>query len=226
MKEANIPKEKHFKLSITNYFPLAKTKKVTYYIIKKNYIKMEEIEAQMKKRLLRYNQIASSVLIFTSIIVLQTNAIYAKDYERKKIDSISAKTGISSLTEFEDMSELKITTPEFTEEYKAWLELPEDKRKEYIEPDHYGVPYYTTLDEQKNEIDEQEGQNILQRAVRYALRKSQAKAIPSSYDLSKRINITVKDQKKASSCWAFSATSMLESNINLKTRNYIRTFFT
>ena len=81
---------------------------------------------------------------------------------------------------------------EYTEEYKKWLQLPEEERKNYIEPSKYSINYSSKKGESKLRTTPQ-----------------------SKYSLS---NVKVKDQKDTSSCWAFSTTTMLETNA-LKTMN-------
>lgn len=80
---------------------------------------------------------------------------------------------------------------EYTEEYKRWLELPQEERKNYIEPSKYSINY-----EEKKEKN-----------------RLFASKYQSKYSLLNDINVKVKDQGNTGSCWAFSTTSVLETNI-------------
>ena len=82
---------------------------------------------------------------------------------------------------------------DYTEEYKKWLELPEEERKNYIEPSKYSINYAKKKDENRL----------------FALKSS----LGSKYSLSSDINVKVKNQQDTASCWAFSTTTVLETNI-------------
>ena len=80
---------------------------------------------------------------------------------------------------------------DYTVEYKRWLELPEEERKNYIEPSKYSINFEENKD--KNRLF--------------------ASKYQSKYSLLNDINVKVKDQENTGSCWAFSTTSVLETNI-------------
>lgn len=96
---------------------------------------------------------------------------------------------------------------EYTEEYKAWLELPEDERKNTIEPRKYDVQYerqYSTyLKRINNKI----------RVVE--LLKTTA---TDKYDLREHIpmSVKIKNQEATNMCWAFAGTATLETHLALK----------
>ena len=90
---------------------------------------------------------------------------------------------------------------DYTEEYKRWLELPEEERKKYIEPAKYSINYISKKDDNR-------------------LFASKSK-LQSKYSLQDDVKINVKNQGNTGSCWAFSTTTILETNIakNLR-KNY------
>lgn len=102
----------------------------------------------------------------------------------------------------ENDNKLTITVQDYTKDYKKWLDLPEEVKANSIEPDPYGTPYSGFSTNKK-----------------YALGLSgYGKANPSNFDLRKMLNLTVKNQMHTGSCWAFSTTTLLESNIGLHTK--------
>ena len=89
---------------------------------------------------------------------------------------------------------------EYSEEYKRWLELPEEQRKKVIQPRMYEVPYTNTSNTNP--------------MFRYRL--FGASNTPN-FNLKDRIpaNIKIKDQRETGSCWAFASISSLETNLAL-----------
>ena len=88
----------------------------------------------------------------------------------------------------------------YTEEYKEWLKLSEDEKKNVIKPRMFEVPYNKT--EYKNPLLKA---NLL------------GSNLNPQFNLKDVIgtNLTIKDQQKTSSCWAFAALSSLETNLAL-----------
>ena len=89
--------------------------------------------------------------------------------------------------------------PQKSEEFKRWEELPEEERKNVIQP------RYSSID-LKSSIKRSEYNNLL---------KLKANLEPK-YNLQSTINLNVKNQQMTESCWAFSFTNMLESTMALK----------
>lgn len=113
-----------------------------------------------------------------------------------------ANADITYAKESTENKKITVKTQEYTEEYEKWLSLSEEHRENYIEPDPYGTPYYTSKS-----------------GKMYALGLSGiGKTIAPSYDLRNNISMSVKNQMQTGSCWAFATTSVLESNINLRTK--------
>jgi len=151
------------------------------------------------------------ILIIICLVVTSSVTIYLHTYNKNIIKAISTDIKINNSNN--SSQGVQIREAEYTEEYKKWLELSEEERKNYIEPNHYGVSYYTRENENKFT-------SLLERA-----RIQTARIAPTRYDLRNKVNLTVKNQMDTASCWAFSTTTMLESNIELKTRKSIGTLF-
>lgn len=98
-----------------------------------------------------------------------------------------------------------ISEPEYSEQYKIWLNLSEKERTKYIEPIKYKIEY----------INSNTGK-----------RRMLKSSINSSFDLRNVISgMKVKNQKTTSECWAFSIMSSLETNLCLlNNTNYIYDF--
>lgn len=105
-----------------------------------------------------------------------------------------------------DISDIEIKEPEYTEEYKKWLELSEDERNEFLQPNKYKLNSEESIDEL------QQSNNPLQ--VFRMLRSS----ADSRYSLQDIIynNVKVKNQMKTNACWAFSTLGSLESNLAMQ----------
>lgn len=93
---------------------------------------------------------------------------------------------------------IELKTTEFTDEFKEWLELPEEERANRIQPKPYGV--------KKNPNRYEKTVNLMRAmkastVTRYSLKD----VIPN--------NIVIKSQKKTGACWAFAALASLETNI-------------
>ena len=89
---------------------------------------------------------------------------------------------------------------EYTEEYKNWLELSEDEKKEVLIPRMYEVPYRKT-----SYTNPLLNARILKanNTIRFSLKD----IIPE--------NLLIKNQQLTNSCWAFARLSSLETNLAL-----------
>ena len=94
-----------------------------------------------------------------------------------------------------------IGTVEYSEEYKNWLKLSDEEKKEVIQPRMFNIPKENV--EVKNPL--KNG-----RLLRSAL--------SSKYSLQEDIpeNIVVKNQQQTNSCWTFGSLASLETNLALK----------
>ena len=113
---------------------------------------------------------------------------------RKDLIKISLLTIIMLVISFNYTNAVQVQlNKDYTEEYKKWLQLPEEERKNYIEPAKYSINY-TSKKEDNRLFNTRSG-------------------LKSKYSLSSDINVKVKNQQDTSSCWAFSTTTVLETNI-------------
>lgn len=104
----------------------------------------------------------------------------------------------------------KIGKVEYTEEYKAWLNLTDEERKNSVMPRMYDISATN---------------NSIVNTLRSAMFSPRLMATnQTSYDLRYDININVRNQGNTGSCWAFSTNSAIESNIE-KTTNKISPLF-
>lgn len=101
---------------------------------------------------------------------------------------------------------------EMTEEYKEWLNLPEEERKKVIQPRTYEIPKTKTR---------------VQNPINWA--SSLKGTLEAKYDLRSAIpeNLTIRNQQQTNSCWTFAVMSSLETNLalynhknNLSTKTY------
>lgn len=90
---------------------------------------------------------------------------------------------------------------EYTEEYKEYLKLPEEQRKNVIEPRMYDLP--KTNYEYKNPL----------RHLRLV-----GSSLEPSFTLQNTIpaNMVVKNQGTTATCWSFATMSALETNLALR----------
>ena len=98
---------------------------------------------------------------------------------------------------------------EYTEEFKQWLELPEEEKEKVIMPRMYNIKNSTTV--YKNPL---------------FLTRMLGASVSSKYSLKDTIptNLTIRNQQQTNSCWAFAALSSLETNLALSNyRNGINT---
>ena len=94
-----------------------------------------------------------------------------------------------------------IGTVEYSEEYKNWLKLSDEEKKEVIQPRMFNIP--------KENVE-----------VKNPLKKGRLlrSALSSKYSLQEDIpeNIVVKNQQQTNSCWTFGSLASLETNLALK----------
>ena len=95
--------------------------------------------------------------------------------------------------------DIKLEKVDYTESYLKWLELPENERKQYYQP------VMTPINLSKTE-------NI----TTYSLFNAKlAISLQDEFDLRDVIKVEVKNQMNTNACWAFSANSILETNLEL-----------
>lgn len=89
---------------------------------------------------------------------------------------------------------------EYSNEYKKWLELPEEERGQIIQPRMYNIPQVTS-----------------NRKNRKLLKANNV----SKYNLKDIIpeNVVVRNQMQTNACWAFSTIAALESTLGLQDYN-------
>ncbi len=90
----------------------------------------------------------------------------------------------------------------YSKKYEEWLQLTDEEKSKTI------PPLTVNLRKSKETITDQY-RNLLKNTT-----------IPKKYDLREHINVEVKNQMETGSCWAFSATSTLETNLALKGESY------
>ena len=102
---------------------------------------------------------------------------------------------------------LKVEPVEFTEEFKNYINLPEEERKKVIEPRSYEIINSTNISKNPFKIARVIGSSL---ETTFSLKN----VIPN--------NIVVKNQGKTNACWAFATLSSLETNLDLKNnqKNY------
>ena len=96
-------------------------------------------------------------------------------------------------------NDIEIRLPEKTEAYKKWESLSPEEKEKTIEPRPYAITIEQSL-----------------RKSRYNTLLGGNTSLESKFNLAQKYNLIVKNQKKTESCWAFSVTTMLESNVALK----------
>ena len=101
----------------------------------------------------------------------------------------------------------KFTKQEYTEEYKEWLELPEEERKSRLEPRKFDVQYETSYSTYLKGIN-----NKIKVAE---LLKSSSNGYYNLKDYISK-SVKIKDQQQTNMCWAFAGTATLESHLALK----------
>jgi len=102
-----------------------------------------------------------------------------------------------------------ISQVEYTEEYKKWLELPEDERNKIIAPKMFDLDVEYT------------GNRILTK-----IKTLMNSLSDSKYDLRDKIsnNLKIRNQKRTNACWTFATLSSLETNLALQNNSKVYDF--
>ena len=107
----------------------------------------------------------------------------------------------------EDIYSINAEQVEYSEEYKKWLNLDEEERKNTVEPRKYDI-----LTNKDNTTYLKNMTNVFKAGS--LLRAS----IPTTYNLKDIIpeNVVIRDQMQTNSCWAFATLGVLESSLGLR----------
>lgn len=103
---------------------------------------------------------------------------------------------------------------EYSTEYEKWLKLSDEEKENTIAPLPFNIEYNGSGDSNDNIIDK------LVNRIYGAFQRNKSEEIPNKFDLRDMIDIEVKNQLKASQCWAFAANSALETYSSLNNKNY------
>ena len=106
---------------------------------------------------------------------------------------------IINLTTISYGNNIEVRLPEKTEAYKKWESLSPEEKEKTIQPRPYAISIKQSLKRSK-----------------YNALLGGNTSLNSRFNLTQNYNLIVKDQKKTMSCWAFSTTTMLESNVMMK----------
>lgn len=96
------------------------------------------------------------------------------------------------------MANEELILPEYTESYKEWMELPEEERENYIEPQ-----MYETVEEESGEA----------QAFSVDTNELEAASLPSR--CTRQTEMNVKNQGATNACWAYSAATVFDSNYSI-----------
>ena len=109
----------------------------------------------------------------------------------------------------ENLYQIDAEGKEYSDEYKKWLELDEEERKNTIEP----KMYETTNIDNNSYLKNMNNVFKVQQLVRAS--------IPTQYDLKNIIpeNVRIRNQMQTNACWAFVTLGVLESHLGLKDKN-------
>lgn len=91
---------------------------------------------------------------------------------------------------------LELDKEKLTEDYKKWESLPENDKKNYIQP----LPFSTDLTVE----DIGEGDKNA---------KLKSSSLPTSYSLKDDIELKVRNQQSTEECWAFTTTNLISTNL-------------
>lgn len=100
-----------------------------------------------------------------------------------------------------------LTKTEYSDEYKAWLELSDEEKKEVMQP----KKYKQTI--KKNDIQNVKRMNNLVRTMGFLKASTDSK-----YNLKDVIpeNVVVRNQMNTPCCWTFASLGALESNLAMR----------
>ncbi len=98
-------------------------------------------------------------------------------------------------------SEAVLTECKMSSDYKEWLKLSDEEKKNTI------TPAYCDSEENETSISVQ---GVLSKVDAMFATLESSEELPSSYDSSYGYNYKVKDQMKTGDCWAFATTSIIE----------------
>ena len=150
-----------------------------------------------------------------------------KNFKKICIGTISLAVIFTSVSVFASEKDYQLTTS-FTEDYIKWQNLSDEEKQEMI------IPRISTIDMPKQVISEETVSNtkLREQVLNGNFEKSAKVALVGNngYQLSKynlnderNVNVKVKHQGVTNECWAFSMTSVLETNLAL-TKNIQKTF--
>ena len=110
----------------------------------------------------------------------------------------------------ENLYQIDAEGKEYSDEYKKWLELDEEERKNIVEPKMYET---TTNINNNSYLKNMNNVFKVQQLVRAS--------IPTQYDLKNIIpeNVRIRNQMQTNACWAFVTLGVLESHLGLKDKN-------
>ena len=98
-----------------------------------------------------------------------------------------------------EINDSELQDSEYTQEYKDWLNLPEEERKKTLIPRAIEIK-----------------DNGFESKSRIRTRMLSDELIPSSFDLRTKIDMPVRNQETTGECWALATLGSLESNLKLK----------
>ena len=95
--------------------------------------------------------------------------------------------------------EVELRLMEKSEVFEKWESLSEEEKEKVLVPQYYGIDIKQSV-----------------RRSRYNTLLGGSTSLESRFNLAEQYDLIVKDQKLTMSCWAFSTTTMLESNVAMR----------